>query len=41
VTLFPENVLKGTLEAVTPPHAVEGEGAVAVATPELLVVKAK
>lgn len=34
----PEKVLKGTDDAVTPPHAVDGVGALAVATP-LTIVK--
>lgn len=37
----PENVLNGTVDAVTPPHAVDGEGAVAVAVPLAAVVNPK
>ena len=37
----PENVLNGTVDAVTPPHAVDGEGAVAVAVPLAAVVNHK
>jgi hypothetical protein len=37
----PENVLNGTEVAVTPPHAVLGEGALGVAVPDASVVKPK